>query len=335
MQQSLDVGATLSRVFDLYRQQAAVLLPAAALIFLLPALATVLLGSAVGLGVIVLVVALVAGYWYQGVVVTAVQDMEDGRRDFSIGRLFSSAAPFVLPLAVAGLLAGIGIVIGLFLLIVPGLLLMTWWALLAPVIVLERSGIGGAFGRSRELVRGNGWQVFAIIVLLVIVQAVVSGILSAVALAVDDSVLSDAIGSYVGNVLVAPLAALAATVVYLRLREAYGGAGALGTGGFAPPQSPTPDATATPAPQPAEPPSGGAPLPGERPGSVPPPATAAPQPPPAPEPSTAPPGWREPRPDEPGPDEPRPAERRPGPPAAPDPFGTPSDRPPDPFGPRE
>lgn len=324
MPHKLDVGATLSRVFDLYRQQAGVLLPAAALIFLLPALATVLLGSSVGLGIVVLVVALVAGYWYQGVVVTAVQDMEDGHRDFSIGRLFSSAAPFVLPLAAAGILAGIGIVIGLLLFIVPGLLLMTWWALLAPVIVLERSGVGGAFGRSRELVRGNGWQVFGIIVLLVIVQAIVSGILSAVALAIDDTVVSDAIGSYVGNVLVAPLAALAATVVYLRLREAYGGAGALGTGGFAPPQSPSPAPEPAGAPPaaapPGGPPSGGAPLPGERSESIPPPTAPAPPEPPA----------AEPRPDEPAEGEPRPADR------APDPFGKPPpERPPDPFGSRE
>ena len=38
------------------------------------------------------------------------------------------------------------------LLIVPGLILLTIWAVIAPVIVVERSGVIDAFRRSRELV---------------------------------------------------------------------------------------------------------------------------------------------------------------------------------------
>jgi hypothetical protein len=44
----------------------------------------------------------------------------------------------------------------------------------APVTVLERPGVWGAFGRSRELVSGNGWNVFGVIVLVFLVIAVVS-----------------------------------------------------------------------------------------------------------------------------------------------------------------
>ena len=55
------------------------------------------------------------------------------------------------------------------LLIVPGLVLMTWWVLIIPVVVLERTSAGAAFGRSRELVRGYGWNVFGVIVLTLLV----------------------------------------------------------------------------------------------------------------------------------------------------------------------
>lgn len=226
MSKKLDIGATLSRVFDLYREQAGVLLPAAAVIFLIPAVAAAAVGTnpaSAGLVVLLLVVAVVAGYWYQGLVVEAVRDIEeDGRRDFSVGDLFRSAAPFVGPLVLAGILAGIGIAIGLVLLVVPGLVLLTWWSLIAPVIVLERASVGAAFGRSRSLVRGNGWQVFGILVLLAIVQALAASVLRQVALAISDGRASEAIGGYVGNVLIAPLTALAATVVYLRLRAVHG-----------------------------------------------------------------------------------------------------------------
>jgi hypothetical protein len=222
MSTKLEVGATLSRVFDLYREQAAVLLPSAAIVFLLPAIAAAALGTdpaTVGLTLVILIAAVVAGYWYQGLVVEAVRDIEeDGRRDFSVGDLFRSAAPFVGALLLAGILAGLGIMAGFFLFIVPGFVLLTWWSLIAPVIVLERASIGDAFRRSFRLVRGNGWRVFAIIVLLAIVQALVAGVLSTLATAVDDGRLSDALGTYLGNILIAPLSAIAATVVYLRLR---------------------------------------------------------------------------------------------------------------------
>ena len=249
MEQRIDVGATLSRVFTLYREQAGILLPAAALLYLLPAIATLALGSgAAGLGLVATLLALVVQYWYQGVVVRAVVDMEDGRRDFSMSDLFGATAPFIWPLFLAGLLAGIGIAIGLILLIFPGLILLTWWALIAPAIVLEGTGVGGAFGRSRELVRGHGWQVFGIIVVLGIVQVVVGILLAIVAVAISDGRVADALGTYVGSVLVAPLSALAATVVYLRLRKIKGqgdvreGVAREATygGGFAAPQAEDP-----------------------------------------------------------------------------------------------
>ena len=59
----------------------------------------------------------------------------------------------------AGILAGIAIGIGLlFLLFAPGLFLLTIWAVLAPVIVIERVGAIESFGRSRGLVRGERWR---------------------------------------------------------------------------------------------------------------------------------------------------------------------------------
>jgi hypothetical protein len=45
----------------------------------------------------------------------------------------------VLPLIGAGLLSGIAIGIGMLLLLVPGLIRLTIWAVIAPVIVVERS----------------------------------------------------------------------------------------------------------------------------------------------------------------------------------------------------
>ena len=95
----LDIGGTISRVFQYYGSTARVLLPAAALVFVPVAVVELLAASASSalLVVIFIVVSLLASVWYQGMVVKAVEDMRDGRRDFGIGDLFRAAAPFVGP----------------------------------------------------------------------------------------------------------------------------------------------------------------------------------------------------------------------------------------------
>src|SRR5205085_80324 len=81
------------------------------------------------------------------------------RADRSVGETYSAVRPQLAAATVAGILAAIGIGIGLILLIVPGLYLLTIWSMLIPVIVIERRSAGEAFTRSREVVRGNGRSV--------------------------------------------------------------------------------------------------------------------------------------------------------------------------------
>ena len=57
------------------------------------------------------------------------------------------------------LLAGLGVGAGLLLLVVPGLVLTTRWAVAVPVGMLEDGTARNALRRSREIVRGNGWIV--------------------------------------------------------------------------------------------------------------------------------------------------------------------------------
>ena len=118
--------------------------------------------------------------------------------------------------------------------IVPGLFLMTIWAVVAPVIVLERPGVFAAFGRSRELVRGHGWTVLGALVLvflIVIAAAIVAGI---VGVALGGGV-GEAIAGWVLNALVQPLAAVTATVIYFALRPPERTAPPATYGGFEPP----------------------------------------------------------------------------------------------------
>ncbi|MFN8163581.1 MAG: hypothetical protein U0R26_07080 [Solirubrobacterales bacterium] len=217
MGHKLDVGDTLSEVFSIYRAQAGVLLPIAFWLFLAVAIVDGLVGQGLTLLPLLIVIGTIAGTLYQGVVVGLVRDVQDGRRDSSMSELLGSAVPVVLPLIGAGLLSGLGIGIGMVLLIIPGLFLLTIWAVIAPAIVVERTGVLGAFGRSRELVRGNGWPVFGVIVVAFLIALFAALILTAIAQGIADGPLLRIVFSAIASTFTAPIGALVAAVLYYRL----------------------------------------------------------------------------------------------------------------------
>jgi hypothetical protein len=223
-QQRLDIGGVIGETFRTYGAQAGLILGAAFIIFLPIAIIDGFIENQGGflLGLVGSIVSIVGTYWFQGMVVQAVRDIQDGRRDFSLGELFSSVQNVVGTLIVVGILAGIGIAIGLVLIIVPGLILLTIWAVVGPAVVIDRPGVFGAFRRSRELVRGHGWAVFAVIVFFFILIAIGRVLISALAGAISETVVGYAVASLVGNLLLAPLGALAASVLYFHLRRLHG-----------------------------------------------------------------------------------------------------------------
>jgi hypothetical protein len=196
------------------------LLPLAAAFYLIIAIVTLLLTLAFGaLGAVVAAVGSLVGYfWLAGALTEAVADIRDGRADLSLQETFSRVWPRVWTLLGAGLLAGLGISLGLVLLIVPGLILLTWWALISPAVVLERRGVIEAFGRSRELVRGYGWSVFVIVILTVLISFAIGIAVSLALIWLPDEVRSF-VGGLVNGTLTAPFVALAWTLTYFRLKE--------------------------------------------------------------------------------------------------------------------
>lgn len=218
MQPKLSAGETLGEAFSIYRSQAGVLLPVAFWLFLGVAILEAVIGENVAiLAVGLLTLALV--FLYQGMVVGLVRDVRDGRRDNSIGELVRSVLPVLMPLIGAGLLTAIGIVFGFVLLVVPGLYLLTIWAVAAPVIVVERRGVFDALGRSRQLVRGNGWPVLGAFLVAILFGLVVSFGLNAIGKGISDDPILDVVFYALASTVTAPVEALVASVLYFRLLE--------------------------------------------------------------------------------------------------------------------
>src|SRR3954465_10034229 len=146
----LDTSFVFERVFAIYRLQAAVLLPAAAILYLIPAALGIT--RDLTLQALALAAGIIAGVAYQGLVVQAVRDIQDGVRDLSLGGLFRSVSTVLGPLLWTAPLAGLGAFGGFLVFIIPGLILLTQWAVAAPVVVCEPRTPFEALGRSRHLV---------------------------------------------------------------------------------------------------------------------------------------------------------------------------------------
>jgi hypothetical protein len=175
-------------------------------------------GIALLLALITTVVSIVGTFWLQGTLVYAVDDVRDGRIDSSIRDLFERVRPYLGTLIGAGILAGLGIALGFVLLIVPGLILLTWWCLITPVIVLEGKAVGESFSRSRELVRGHGWTVFGIVIISAILIGIASGVIQGI-FSFLPPFWRYWIGGSIANSIVDPFLAVALTLTYFELRD--------------------------------------------------------------------------------------------------------------------
>jgi hypothetical protein len=215
MRRSISVGVITERIWAIYRDQAGVLLPVAVVVFALDFLVALLLPTA--LGFILALLFWVLAILYQGFVVELVAGVEAGRPNSDLGALVRAVTPVLGALLVISIIFAIGVGIGLVLVIIPGLFLLTIWSVVVPVAVLERRGVVASFGRSRALVRGQGWNVFGVIVVVyvaVLVISLLAGLLAAPLGHVGRDLVQWAV-----NVALAPVVALSASVLYFALRR--------------------------------------------------------------------------------------------------------------------
>lgn len=222
----MTVGGVLNEAFEYYTRFFRRFFLTAAAVFcvldLLSAIAADAQGKARGLavawGIVATVAALVGSFWVQGALLLAVDQARHGRVDSSVEDLYRRTRPVLGMLLAAGVLVGVVCGLAFFLLVVPGIFLLTRWSLTAPVIVLERRRTLDALRRSSRLVAGHGWTVFGILALTTLLELVAT-----VALTTIFSFLPRFgavwLGGLIAHSIVVPFAAISWTVTYLELRR--------------------------------------------------------------------------------------------------------------------
>ena len=247
----------LTEAWDLYRRFAGHFLLISFVIYVITAVLVSLLSLAGVVGAIFgAIISFAATFVVQATLIKAVQDVRDGRVDLDLAETVRAAGPYILPVIGASILAGIGVAIGFFLLIVPGLILLTYWCLIVPFIVIAGAGVFESFSNSMRTVRGYAWRVFGtyvLVFLILIAFAIVFGFV----LILLPLWLRSFVNNLVTGTLISPFLALVATLIYYRLTAAHAGEPYVVTGpeGATVWEPPHPTTTPGPADSPGSPPA--------------------------------------------------------------------------------
>jgi hypothetical protein len=158
--------------------------------------------------------------------VRAVMDLAEGRKPSPLAAL-AAAARRLPALAAAVTLTALGELLGLVLLIAPGIYLWAVWWVAAQAVVAEGLGPLEAMSRSRQLVKGDWWRVFGIALLITVVAGAIVVPLSVPFLAVGaitDSGPLTLVGQMLLDGVIYSFTALTGTLLFFDLRARKGAA---------------------------------------------------------------------------------------------------------------
>jgi hypothetical protein len=228
------LSGVLNEAWALYKRHAPHFILISFAIYVVIAVLNALLSWGLGgWGVIIgWVISLFGMFLLQAALVLAVQDVRDGRVDLDLQETIRAATPFVGAVAIASVLASIGIVIGLALIIVPGLILLTFWSLIVPEIVIGRAGALESFGRSWRTVRGYAWNVFGTFVVVFLIYIVGEWVLQLILSTILPIAWRNLIADLIAGAVVTPFIAALITLIYYRLTSAHGGQAEPGQGAY-------------------------------------------------------------------------------------------------------
>ncbi|GAC1462240.1 MAG: hypothetical protein PVSMB7_02020 [Chloroflexota bacterium] len=221
----MDMGELFQATVTLYRENftlfagivAFIAIPETLIAFGLSAFA-----SGVFLSALVSLLALVLGLLSEGALALAVSRRYLGRAVSIEGAYASIGSATFFSLAVASLIYGFAVALGLFFFVIPGVYLAIRFLFVPQAIVIERRPVGDSFRRSAELVAGMWWRVFGIAIAVFISIAVLQTIGSGVATSIQAGGVTDrAVGLIISaavSILVVPVELVAFTLLYYDMR---------------------------------------------------------------------------------------------------------------------
>ncbi|MGK2955606.1 MAG: YciC family protein [Solirubrobacterales bacterium] len=213
----LDIGGVFEATTEIYKRSFGTVWIVALILLVPSAIIVGLLGNGGIMGFIGSLVQLVATAWLVGSVVRIVQDVEeDGSVDWGVGEILGSVTPKLIAIILLQIVTGVLTVIGLFIFIVPGIILALMWAVAMPSLIVENKGVFDSMTRSSELTKDNRMRILGVglvILAAYLVLAIVGGVLVAA------TPIVGVIALIILGVLIYPYISIIAAVLYYRLVE--------------------------------------------------------------------------------------------------------------------
>ena len=179
--------------------------------------------ASLGAGLILLIVAVIAfiyiGVWSSVAELFAIKDHQE---NIGFQEAFKRARPYINPFFVTSLLAGLAIMGGFILFIVPGIIFMLWFSQSMFVVINENLTNTKALGKSKAYVKGRLWEVFLKYLLIGIIVygtiAIASLLDAGIARSAGKSLENFSLLSNVFSFALAPLLTIYSYIVYRSLR---------------------------------------------------------------------------------------------------------------------
>lgn len=230
MLRPLNVGEILDRAFSLYRSQFGPMLGTALTLYLPLAMLSVIFGVVAASGSDAALLAggalalLIGPMMLVGVVLALAALTYQASRAYmghpaTVGEAVRHGFSRFFPLALAMILTGIAIMLGLLGLLIGALIVYVLLFAVVPAVVIERRGPLSALQRSAELAEGDWWRICAVIVVAGLIATLPSTaveLLMASAVTADDPMTSGFVGALgaLVNALTYPFSVAATVILY-------------------------------------------------------------------------------------------------------------------------
>ena len=140
--------------------------------------------------------------------------------DDSLGEILSHGLTRLFALMAVALLAGLCILLGLILLVIPGVILACVLAVTAQACVVEQLGAIESMNRSAALTKGYRWHIFGLYVVVGLIFFVITFILTFVfnLIVPGDASMVSTVLEAIGNVIAVAFDAVMCGIIYYDLR---------------------------------------------------------------------------------------------------------------------
>ncbi len=140
-----------------------------------------------------------------------------------LGEVVSRTLRVLAVVAAAVIVSALGIALGFFALIIPGILLTLRWSVVAQVAAIEHEGWIPSLQRSRELTRGHYLHILGLLLIVGLLSAGIFLAVGAIPLGSTSGAASVAVG-VAARTITASFSALALALLYFDLRARLAGA---------------------------------------------------------------------------------------------------------------